>query len=57
MYYEVHGSGRAGGVAPRFMTIPKQLDRVDRRTFQTRKVIAVEMQGHGRTADINAIFL
>jgi pimeloyl-ACP methyl ester carboxylesterase len=29
---------------------------VDRRIFENRKVIAVEMQGHGRTADINRDF-
>jgi pimeloyl-ACP methyl ester carboxylesterase len=53
MYYEVHGSGEPvvllhGG----FMTITNNwagwIDELSR----TRKVIAVEMQGHGRTADI-----
>ncbi|HEX5930318.1 MAG TPA: alpha/beta fold hydrolase, partial [Methyloceanibacter sp.] len=29
---------------------------MDRRIFENRKVIAVEMQGHGRTADINRDF-
>jgi pimeloyl-ACP methyl ester carboxylesterase len=53
MYYEVHGSGAPVVLLHgAFMTIPGNwagwIDELSR----TRKVIAVEMQGHGRTADI-----
>lgn len=53
MYYEVHGSGDPvvllhGG----FMTIPLNWDGWIDDFSRTRKVIAVELQGHGRTADI-----
>jgi pimeloyl-ACP methyl ester carboxylesterase len=53
MYYEVHGSGEPvvllhGG----FMTITNNWDGWIGELSKTRKVIAVEMQGHGRTADI-----
>ena len=53
MYYEVHGSGEPVVLLHgAFMTIPSNwagwIDELSR----TRKVIAVEMQGHGRTADI-----
>ena len=44
MYYEVHGSGKPVVLLRRVHDHPKQLDRVDRRTFKSRKVIAVEMQ-------------
>ena len=54
MYYEVHGSGEPvvllhGG----FMTIPLNWDGWIDDFAKSRKVIAVEMQGHGRTADID----
>jgi pimeloyl-ACP methyl ester carboxylesterase len=53
MYYEVHGSGEPVVLLHgAFMTItnnwPGWIDELSK----TRKVIAVEMQGHGRTADI-----
>lgn len=53
MYYEVHGSGEPvvllhGG----FMTITSNWEGWIGELSKTRKVIAVEMQGHGRTADI-----
>ena len=53
MYYEVHGSGEPvvllhGG----FMTITSNWAGWIDELSKTRKVIAVEMQGHGRTADI-----
>ena len=53
MYYEVHGSGEPvvllhGG----FMTITSNWDGWIEELARTRKVIAIEMQGHGRTADI-----
>jgi pimeloyl-ACP methyl ester carboxylesterase len=53
MYYEVHGSGEPvvllhGG----FMGITSNWEGWIGELSKTRKVIAVEMQGHGRTADI-----
>lgn len=53
MYYEIHGSGEPlvllhGG----FMTITSNWEGWIGELSKTRKVIAVEMQGHGRTADI-----
>ena len=51
--YEVHGSGEPV-VLPRgaFMTIPNNWTGWIGELSKTRKVIAVELQGHGRTADI-----
>jgi pimeloyl-ACP methyl ester carboxylesterase len=54
MYYEIHGSGRPlvlvhgalSGIGTSFGRILPALAR-------TRQVIAVELQGHGRTADID----
>lgn len=53
MYYEIHGSGEPVVLLHgAFMTITNNwagwIDELSR----TRKVIAVELQGHGRTADI-----
>src|SRR6187549_2843314 len=53
MYYEVHGRGEPlvllhGG----FMTITNNWEGWIGELAKTRQVIAVEMQGHGRTADI-----
>ncbi len=53
MYYEIHGSGDPvvllhGG----FMTITNNWTGWIDELSKTRKVIALEMQGHGRTADI-----
>ena len=53
MYYEIHGTGEPlvllhGG----FMTITNNWEGWISELSKTRKVIAVEMQGHGRTADI-----
>jgi pimeloyl-ACP methyl ester carboxylesterase len=53
MYYEVHGRGEPvvllhGG----FMTITSNWEGWVGELSKTRKVIAVEMQGHGRTADV-----
>src|ERR1700739_3830144 len=54
MYYEVHGSGDPVVLLHgAFMTItnnwPGWIDELSK----SRKVIAVELQGHGRTADID----
>ncbi|MFN8573050.1 MAG: alpha/beta hydrolase [Gemmatimonadaceae bacterium] len=53
MYYEVHGSGEPVVLLHgAFMTIPMNWTGWIEELAKTRKVIAVEMQGHGRTADI-----
>ncbi|HET6975258.1 MAG TPA: alpha/beta fold hydrolase [Pyrinomonadaceae bacterium] len=53
MYYEVHGSGEPVVLLHgAFMTITNNWTGWIGELARTRKVIAVEMQGHGRTADI-----
>ena len=53
MYYEVHGSGEPVVLLHgAFMTVSGDWSEFTRELAKTRKVIAVEMQGHGRTADI-----
>lgn len=53
MYYEVHGSGEPVVLLHgAFMTITNNWTDWIGEFSKTRKVIAVEMQGHGRTADI-----
>src|SRR5580704_17046055 len=53
MYYEVQGSGEPVVLLHgAFMTIPNNWTGWIGELSKTRKVIAVEMQGHGRTADI-----
>ena len=57
MYYEVHGSGEPVVLLHgAFMTIPNNWAGWIGELSKTRKVIAVEMQGHGRTADIKRDF-
>jgi pimeloyl-ACP methyl ester carboxylesterase len=57
MYYEVHGSGDPVVLLHgSFMTIPGNWNGWIGELAKTRKVIAVEMQGHGRTADIQRDF-
>jgi len=54
MYYEVHGSGEPVVLLHgAFMTITNNWTDWIAELAKTRKVIAVEMQGHGRTADID----
>lgn len=54
MYYEVHGAGEPLVLLHgAFMAIPGDWDGWVAELAKTRKVIAVEMQGHGRTADID----
>ena len=54
MYYEVHGAGQPVVLLHgAFMTITNNWDGWIGDLSKTRKVIAVEMQGHGRTADIS----
>lgn len=53
LYYEVHGSGEPVVLLHgAFMTIPTNWDGWIDELVKTRKVIALEMQGHGRTADV-----
>lgn len=53
MYYEIHGSGEPVVLLHgAFMTITTNWAGWIGELSRTRKVIAVEMQGHGRTADI-----
>jgi pimeloyl-ACP methyl ester carboxylesterase len=59
MYYEIHGSGRGAPVVllhGSYMTITNNWTDWIGELSKTRKVVAVEMQGHGRTADINRDF-
>jgi pimeloyl-ACP methyl ester carboxylesterase len=57
MYYEVHGSGDPVVLLHgAFMTITNNWTGWIDELSKTRKVIAVEMQGHGRTADIQRDF-
>jgi pimeloyl-ACP methyl ester carboxylesterase len=57
MYYEVQGSGDPVVLLHgAFMTITNNWTAWIGELSKTRKVIAIEMQGHGRTADINRDF-
>lgn len=57
MYYEIHGSGEPLVLLHgSFMTITNTWTGWIGELSKTRKVIAVEMQGHGRTADIDRDF-
>ena len=54
MYYEIHGNGEPVVLLHgAFMAISGDWNDWINEVSKTRKVIAVEMQGHGRTADIN----
>lgn len=53
MYYEIHGDGEPVVLLHgAFMTITNNWDGWIGELSKNRKVIAVEMQGHGRTADV-----
>jgi pimeloyl-ACP methyl ester carboxylesterase len=59
MYFEIHGTGSGEPLVllhGSFMTISNNWTEWIGELSKTRKVIAVEMQGHGRTADINRNF-
>ena len=57
MYYEVHGKGAPVVLLHgSFMTITNNWTGMIAQLSKSRQVIAVEMQGHGRTADINRDF-
>jgi pimeloyl-ACP methyl ester carboxylesterase len=54
MYYEIHGSGEPVVLLHgAFMTITNNWTGWIDELCKTRQVIAIEMQGHGRTADID----
>jgi len=55
MYYEIHGSGGQPLVLLHgaYMTIDSAFGKLLPILAKTRQVIAVELQGHGRTADID----
>src|SRR6476660_6064433 len=57
MYYEVYGSGKPLVLLHgAFNTIDMAFGMLIPELSKTRQVIAVEMQGHGRTADIDRPF-
>jgi pimeloyl-ACP methyl ester carboxylesterase len=57
MYYEIHGKGEPVVLLHgSFMTIPSNWTEMIAALSRIRRVIAVEMQGHGRTADIDRDF-
>jgi len=57
MYYEIHGNGAPVVLLHgAFMTITSNWPDMIAQLSKTRQVIAVEMQGHGRTADISRDF-
>ncbi|KAA0227496.1 alpha/beta hydrolase [candidate division KSB1 bacterium] len=57
MYYEIHGNGDPVVLLHgAFMTISLNWTEWIGELSKTRKVIAIEMQGHGRTADIKRDF-
>jgi len=57
MYYEIHGQGDPVVLLHgAFMTITNNWTDMIAQLSKSRQVIAVEMQGHGRTADINRDF-
>ena len=53
MYYEIHGSGEPLVVLHGAYMSIDALGELIPRLAETRQVIAVELQGHGRTADID----
>jgi pimeloyl-ACP methyl ester carboxylesterase len=59
MYYEIHGTGSGEPLVllhGSYMTITNNWTAWLDELSKTRKVIAVEMQGHGRAADIDRYF-
>src|SRR4030095_349998 len=57
MYYEVHGSGKPLVLLHgAFNTINMAFGQLIPELSKNRQVIAVELQGHGRTADIDRPF-
>lgn len=57
MYYEVHGEGKPVVLLHgAYMTVDMNWEQIIPELSKTRKIIALEMQGHGRTADIDRPF-
>src|SRR5262245_50402482 len=57
MYYEIHGKGEPVVLLHgSFMTITNNWPDAIARLSKSQQVIAVEMQGHGRTADVDRDF-
>lgn len=57
IYYEIHGSGKPLVLLHgAYMTISLNFSELIPELSKTRKVIAIELQGHGRTADSDRPF-
>ena len=57
IYYEIHGEGKPVILLHgAYMTINLNWNEIIPELSKSRKVIAVEIQGHGRTADIDRPF-
>lgn len=52
LYYEIHGSGQPLVVLPGGFWTIEAMGEIVPRLAETRRVIAVELQGHGHTGDI-----
>lgn len=53
MYYEIHGSGQPLVLLPGGFWTVEAMGEIVPQLAVTRRVIAVELQGHGHTADID----
>src|SRR3712207_1044650 len=53
MYYEIHGEGRPTLLLPGAYMTTESMEPLLARLARTRRVIAVDPQGHGRTADVD----
>ena len=53
MYYEIHGTGRPLVVLHGAFMMIELMGKLVPELARTRQVVAVEMQGHGHTADID----
>lgn len=53
MYYEIHGEGRPTLLLPGAYMTTESMEPLLAPLAKTRRVIAVDPQGHGRTADID----
>ena len=53
MYYEIHGSGQPLVLLPGGFWTVEAMGEIVPQLAMTRRVIAVELQGHGHTADID----
>ena len=53
LYYEIHGDRPAADPAPRRAWVGRDVRAAAAGARRGRQVIAVDLQGHGRTADID----